>query len=207
VLTIPLAGRGKTRFRLSKSKDTFTYRALWGTAPAWRACSAFYGLRGSRRSKGLSPLITGPSPGHPGLATAAAQRAGRAWPRTPGSRRGKSGSTAWTDDGAVALGDPYDSLRIVSVTSCLGRPWQQRRRRRSRASEPDLPPSPITPLTGRRGQARPARCDGATPSRPSNERRTAAAARTPNTNPEHEPGTRTSNTNLEHEPGIEHVEV
>ena len=71
----------------------------------------------------------------------------------PGSRRGKSGSPAWTDDDAVALDDPYDSLQIVSVTSCLGRQWQQQWRRRGRAYEPDLPPSPITPLTGRRGEA------------------------------------------------------
>jgi len=32
------------------------------TAPSWWACSAFYGRWLSRRSKGLSPLITGPLP-------------------------------------------------------------------------------------------------------------------------------------------------
>ena len=77
----------------------------------------------------------------------------QASPRTPGSRRGKSGSPTWTDDDTDALNDPYDSLQIESVTSSLGRQWQQQRRRRGRACEPDLPPSPITPLTGRRGEA------------------------------------------------------
>ncbi len=33
----------------------------------------------------------------------------------PGSRRGKSAPPAWTDEAAVALDDPYDSLQIVSV--------------------------------------------------------------------------------------------
>jgi hypothetical protein len=61
--------------------------------------------------------------------------------------------------------DPYDSLRIVSMDSCLEQQWRQRRRRRGNACVPDLLPARITTLTGRRGQACPASCIAALPNR------------------------------------------
>ena len=65
----------------------------------------------------------------------------------PGSRRAKSVPSAWTGGHAVALDDPRDSLRIVSIAGCAARHWQQGRRRRNPACETDLRSSLITPLT------------------------------------------------------------
>ena len=67
----------------------------------------------------------------------------------PGSRRGKSGTPACTDDDAVALNDPCNSQESCAVTGCVERQWRQRRRRRTDRLRARFNASAITPLTGR----------------------------------------------------------
>jgi len=122
-----------------EAKGTFIYRAGGRSAPSWCACSAFYGRCWSRRSKGLSPLITGPlaspAPGASRLRRNSADKPGggalwAAWSATavnPARRHGRA------DAAAIAT----DVRGSWLPTRCEGCRTDHSRRRRRRQSMPE----------------------------------------------------------------------